>query len=175
MVLDLTRRLAQANPEMDDPAAEAEAVVLIDEIELHLHPGWQRRIVRKPRRNLPEMSVYRDDPFAAGDRRGRARPNSHYGRRSRFITALPFLRRGFQSGAGGAHGHGLPNREREGLALDDIPDNRRWPVRRCPRAAGRTDPADLGKNDPEVTRIQTLLEFHDGRRMRAITKGGRAA
>lgn len=45
LVLDLTRRLAQANPEMKDPAAEAEAVVLIDEIELHLHPKWQRQIV----------------------------------------------------------------------------------------------------------------------------------
>jgi len=46
LVLDLTRRLAQANAEMTDPAAEAEAVVLIDEIDLHLHPKWQRQIVR---------------------------------------------------------------------------------------------------------------------------------
>lgn len=45
LVLDLTRRLTQANPGMTDPAAEAEAVVLIDEIELHLHPKWQRQIV----------------------------------------------------------------------------------------------------------------------------------
>ena len=45
LVMDLTRRLAQANPELVDPAAEAEAVVLIDEIELHLHPKWQREIV----------------------------------------------------------------------------------------------------------------------------------
>ena len=45
LVLDLTRRLAQANPEMRDPAAQAEAVVLIDEIDLHLHPKWQRQIV----------------------------------------------------------------------------------------------------------------------------------
>ena len=45
LVLDLTRRLAQANPEMDDPSSEAEAVVLIDEIDLHLHPKWQRQIV----------------------------------------------------------------------------------------------------------------------------------
>jgi hypothetical protein len=45
IVLDLTRRLAQANPEMLDPAAEAEAIVLIDEIDLHLHPKWQRQIV----------------------------------------------------------------------------------------------------------------------------------
>lgn len=45
LVLDLTRRLSQANPALADPAAEAEAVVLIDEIELHLHPKWQRQIV----------------------------------------------------------------------------------------------------------------------------------
>ena len=45
LVLDLTRRLAQANPEMADPAKKAEAIVLIDEIDLHLHPKWQRRIV----------------------------------------------------------------------------------------------------------------------------------
>ena len=45
LVLDLTRRLAQANPHLDDPAAEAEAVVLIDEIDLHLHPTWQRTIM----------------------------------------------------------------------------------------------------------------------------------
>jgi predicted ATP-binding protein involved in virulence len=30
---------------LDDPAAEAQAVVLIDEIDLHLHPKWQRQIV----------------------------------------------------------------------------------------------------------------------------------
>ena len=34
-----------SHPAMEDPASEAEAVVLIDEIELHLHPAWQRRIV----------------------------------------------------------------------------------------------------------------------------------
>ena len=44
-ILDLTRRFAQANPNFTDPASEAEAVVLIDEIDLHLHPKWQRQIV----------------------------------------------------------------------------------------------------------------------------------
>ena len=45
LVLDLTRRLSQANPGLADPASEAEAIVLIDEIDLHLHPRWQRQIV----------------------------------------------------------------------------------------------------------------------------------
>ena len=46
LVFDLTRRLAQANPHLSDPARVAEAVVLIDEIDLHLHPKWQREVVR---------------------------------------------------------------------------------------------------------------------------------
>ena len=45
LVLDLTRRLSQANPGLKYPATEAEAVVLIDEIDLHLHPKWQRQVV----------------------------------------------------------------------------------------------------------------------------------
>lgn len=45
LVLDITRRLAQSNPELEAPASQAEAVVLIDEIDLHLHPKWHRQIV----------------------------------------------------------------------------------------------------------------------------------
>ena len=44
MAGDLARRMAIANPSMEEPL-ETEAVVLIDEIDLHLHPEWQRRIV----------------------------------------------------------------------------------------------------------------------------------
>ncbi len=46
MVLDLSRRLSQANEGASDPLGEGQAVVLIDEIDLHLHPKWQRQIVR---------------------------------------------------------------------------------------------------------------------------------
>ena len=53
LVFDLTRRLVQANPEMSNPVDEAEAVVLIDEIDLHLHPTWQRQIVRKLTTTFP--------------------------------------------------------------------------------------------------------------------------
>ena len=45
LVLDLARRLSQANPTLDDPLSNGHAVVLIDEIDLHLHPKWQRQIV----------------------------------------------------------------------------------------------------------------------------------
>lgn len=47
LVFDLTRRLAIANPESDNPIAEGVALVLIDEIELHLHPKWQRDVLQR--------------------------------------------------------------------------------------------------------------------------------
>jgi hypothetical protein len=47
LVLDLSRRLILANPRLSNPVAEGSGVVLIDELDLHLHPKWQRSIVRK--------------------------------------------------------------------------------------------------------------------------------
>jgi len=47
LVLDLARRLSQANPGWADPVKQGAAVVLIDELDLHLHPKWQRTIVER--------------------------------------------------------------------------------------------------------------------------------
>ncbi len=44
MTGDLARRLALANPAMKDPL-HARGIVLIDEIDLHLHPTWQRQVI----------------------------------------------------------------------------------------------------------------------------------
>ncbi|MDP2832180.1 MAG: AAA family ATPase [Pseudomonadota bacterium] len=49
LVFDLTRRLAIANPNSNNPIAEGVALVMIDEIELHLHPKWQRQVLRRLR------------------------------------------------------------------------------------------------------------------------------
>ena len=46
MIGDLARRMAIANPMRENPL-EGEGVVLIDEIDLHLHPTWQRMIIPK--------------------------------------------------------------------------------------------------------------------------------
>jgi predicted ATP-binding protein involved in virulence len=51
---DLARRLAIANPSRENPC-EGEGVVLIDEIELHFHPQWQRRIIPDLRRAFPNI------------------------------------------------------------------------------------------------------------------------
>ena len=160
MVLDLTRRLAQANPEMEDPAAEAEAVVLIDEIELHLHPAWQRRIVGNLTRTFPKCQfiatthspqvigeVEHDRIHIIAD--GEVYSPSHsfgvdssrvleeiMGTPPRTETVNDLLSRISRT----------IGDDRYGEACDLLNDltNR------------------LGENDPEVTRIRTLLDFMTG-------------
>jgi predicted ATP-binding protein involved in virulence len=51
-VADLARRLAIVHTGDADPLL-GEAVVLIDEIELHLHPAWQRRVLADLCRTFP--------------------------------------------------------------------------------------------------------------------------
>lgn len=46
MVGDLARRMAIANPVRSKPL-EGEGIILIDEIDLHLHPKWQRMVIPK--------------------------------------------------------------------------------------------------------------------------------
>lgn len=47
LILDLVQRLLQANPDLENPLQDGKAIVLIDELDLHLHPRWQRRVVKK--------------------------------------------------------------------------------------------------------------------------------
>lgn len=54
IIADLVRRLTLANPEIDDPLQGA-GVVLIDELELHLHPTWQQTVVEKLRTTFPNI------------------------------------------------------------------------------------------------------------------------
>jgi predicted ATP-binding protein involved in virulence len=54
LVADLARQLALVNPKADNPLGGL-GVVLIDEIDLHLHPSWQRRLVPKLREVFPNV------------------------------------------------------------------------------------------------------------------------
>ena len=54
LVGDIARRLAMMNPGLENPL-EGEGVVLIDEIELHLHPAWQRKIVGLLKQTFPNV------------------------------------------------------------------------------------------------------------------------
>ncbi|MDT8872970.1 AAA family ATPase [Komagataeibacter rhaeticus] len=53
---DLAIKMAMLNPHLGTAALrETSGVVLIDEIDLHLHPKWQRRICDDLRRTFPRV------------------------------------------------------------------------------------------------------------------------
>lgn len=44
LVADISKRLSQLNPSLENPF-NGQGVILIDELELHLHPSWQQLII----------------------------------------------------------------------------------------------------------------------------------
>lgn len=52
LVGDIARRMAIANPALDNPL-HGDGIVLIDEIDLHLHPLWQRMMVPRLLETFP--------------------------------------------------------------------------------------------------------------------------
>lgn len=51
---DIARRVAMANPCRDNPL-EGDGVVMIDEIDLHLHPAWQRKMLGVLKKTFPNI------------------------------------------------------------------------------------------------------------------------
>lgn len=51
---DLARRLALANPQLPNPL-EGQGVVLIDELDLHMHTSWQRKVMRVLKNTFPNI------------------------------------------------------------------------------------------------------------------------
>ena len=157
LVLDMTRRLVQANPEMDNPVAEAEAVVLIDEIDLHLHPSWQRAIVRKLTSTFPrcQFIATTHSPQVIGEvERDRIHimtdgevysPTHSFG-----VDSSRVLDEIMDAESRTREAQNLLSRVSWAIDEQRYGDARELLARI----------ADLlGDTDPEVTRIQTLLDF----------------
>ncbi len=64
LVTDIASRLALANPKSANPLL-SEGIILIDEIDLHLHPKWQKTIVNDLKRTFPncQFIVTTHSPF----------------------------------------------------------------------------------------------------------------
>jgi predicted ATP-binding protein involved in virulence len=96
MVGDLARRLAIANPGSRNPL-EGSVIALIDELELHLHPAWQRQAVVRLQETFPncQFIVTTHSPQVLSEvapeaifllREGRVvQPSRSYGRDSNLI------------------------------------------------------------------------------------------
>ena len=52
LVGDIARRLAMMNPSLENPL-DGEGIVLIDEIDMHLHPTWQRSVIGNLNKTFP--------------------------------------------------------------------------------------------------------------------------
>jgi predicted ATP-binding protein involved in virulence len=58
LVSDLAWRAATLNPWMGDRINELHGVVLIDEVDLHLHPSWQRMVVPRLLAAFPNVQFF---------------------------------------------------------------------------------------------------------------------
>ena len=160
VVLDLARRLSQANPSLEDPLNEGHAVVLIDEIELHLHPKWQRQIVHNLTKTFPlcQFIATTHSPQVIGELE-----HDHIQIMADGEVYSP------------THSYGVDSSR----VLEEIMDSdpRATEVEQLLTAVSkevgrqRYDIARqlldqlverVGESDPEVTRISTLLDFMEG-------------
>lgn len=68
LVADIAYRLAIMNPTADDPL-QGEGIVLIDEIDLHLHPRWQRSVIRNIQKTFPncQFIITTHSPLVVSD------------------------------------------------------------------------------------------------------------
>lgn len=71
LVCDIARRLALANPNSDP--LQGEGIILIDEIELHLHPKWQQTVVTNLTETFPNCQFFitTHSPLVASDVKGK--------------------------------------------------------------------------------------------------------
>lgn len=53
LIVDIASKMMEQYPESENPLTEP-VIVLIDEIDLHLHPKWQRTVIDKLSQNFPK-------------------------------------------------------------------------------------------------------------------------
>lgn len=158
MVADITWRASQLNPHYGaDAARKATGVVLIDELELHLHPAWQRRVIDDLLATFPNLqfvaTTHSPQVIAS------ARPEHMW-----------LLHQGKAHRPGPVHGKDSNAILRDLMGVGERP---RWMRERLERLARLLDDgaavearvllaeieADLGADDPTVTGLQ--WELHD--------------
>ncbi|MES2660467.1 MAG: AAA family ATPase [Verrucomicrobiota bacterium] len=158
LVGDIAWKAAQLNPHLGERALkETPGVVFIDELDMHLHPEWQRMIVRKLQEIFPELQFIcaTHSPQIVGEVpalevRLLEEGDDHAAPRAMGIDSNRILEEVMD---------GSSRREEDQKTINDLAI-----------ALDREDfdrakvllvelKSTLGENDPEVTRAQTLLSF----------------
>ena len=158
LVADMARRAATLNPHLGSDAIRGTpGVVLIDELDLHLHPRWQRRIISNLKEAFPEVQfiVTSHSPQLIGE----ALPEE-----IRILeqhqSIIPPRSYGLDSSRVVEELMGAPSRD-ESVAdrlsqLSSAVDAEDFPVAEDLLAQLETT---LGPDDPEVTRARALMSF----------------
>ena len=163
LAFDLTRRLTMANPDSNSPVQQGRALVMIDEIELHLHPIWQRQVLRRLMSAFPacQFVVTTHSPQVLGESRPECLRLLAQDEENGRMTVF------FQSRALGLDTNrvldelmGTPERNQEILQeLDELfrlIDDEDYDGA---RKALEPLTVKLGELDPELTRAQALIKF----------------
>jgi predicted ATP-binding protein involved in virulence len=136
---------------------ETPGVVLIDELDMHLHPEWQRMIVRKLQEIFPELQFIcaTHSPQIVGEVpsvevRLLEDGDDHPAPRSKGIDSNRIL---------GEVMHGNSRREEDQKTIDDLAIALDREDFDRAKALLLELKSTLGENDPEVTRAQTLMSF----------------
>ena len=164
LVFDLTRRLAIANPETDNPIAEGVALALIDEIELHLHPKWQRDVLQRLRDIFKacQFVVTTHSPLVLGEVPARSVRFLEFANGKVGVT-VPTEAYGMDANRILQEFMGAPARNRqvdgELRTLFELIDQERF---EDARAAIVELESKLGEDEPELTRASSLIRFLEG-------------
>lgn len=164
LVFDLTRRLAIANPDCDNPIAKGVALVLIDEIELHLHPKWQRDVLQRLRDifKASQFVVTTHSPLVLGEVPARCVRFLEFVD-GKVVVTVPTEAYGMDANRILQELMGAPvrNRQVEGelKTLFELIDRERFDeARTAIKALG----SELGEDEPELTRASSLIRFLEG-------------
>ena len=57
LIFDIVRKMAMTHPSLENPL-NGDGIVLIDEVDLHLHPSWQREVIDKLKQLLPNCQFF---------------------------------------------------------------------------------------------------------------------
>jgi hypothetical protein len=164
LVFDLTRRLAIANPQSENPICEGVALVMIDEIELHLHPKWQREVVKRLRGTFRacQFVVTTHSPLVLGEVAARCVRFLEFSD-GKVVMTVPTEAYGMDANRILQEFMDAPVRNRqvdaELRALFELIDAERLDEARA--SIGRLE-ATLGQDEPELTRAASLIRFLEG-------------
>lgn len=164
LVFDLTRRLAIANPDSDNPIAEGVALVLIDELELHLHPKWQRDVLQRLRDIFKacQFVVTTHSPLVLGEVPARCVRFLEFVDGKVGVT-VPTEAYGMDANRILQEFMGAPVRNRlvdcELKILFELIDQEQFDKA---RAAIADLERKLGEDEPELTRASSLIRFLEG-------------